>query len=738
MAAHDNNQGADIKSFPTANKFSLLRRLSITSLAAMLITAATLVFLYRQDQFSEHEEIAAYENEKIAIHLTHLLSDQINTLIFSSEGRDAQTLRANQNIDAFSAVLEAAREHHVAKLKIFNLSGIAVFSSVKEEIGTTSRHPDLLAKALRGEAQHKLEFHNTILVRSGELHDRYIADTYMPLTHAKKLIGAIEIYKDSTQMFNRFKTNSIQIAIIVFSAFTVLYAALFFYVRRTDRIVSKWQKLTTESEARYRSLFDNMLEGFAYCKMQHDDHNRPVDFVYLNVNESFKRLMGLQNVTGKPVSEIIPGIREHNPGLFEIYDQVALTGVPQKFDLDLKPIGKWLSISVYSSEKGFFVTVFDDITERKQLEAAKQEALGRLQKIASQVPGVVFQFKLHPDGSTCIPYASDAIRKIYRLGPEEVRENASRIFTAVHPDDFDGHMDSIRASAQYLIPWLNEYRVKFEDGTERWLFGNALPQREADGSTIWHGFITDITERKRIEEKLRKMTESLEVKVVERRKQVRTLSAQLAMTEERERRMLAQDLHDNLGQLLAIIKIKLTSLAAGLSQYSVNQIVELVDKADQSARMITMQLSPPILHTLGFAAALEGLREEMDRTFGLAVHIYNESDLKPLAIGMQAVLYRSVRELLINTAKHAKVSDANLSCLCDSSQVTLVVGDDGCGFDTAGFPDTLPERPSFGLRSIYERITNIGGKMEIDSSPGNGATITLTVPCFIAEKRGRR
>jgi len=120
-------------------------------------------------------------------------------------------------------------------------------------------------------------------------------------------------------------------------------------------------------------------------------------------------------------------------------------------------------------------------------------------KIISLVPGIIYQFCLRPDGSTCVPYASEAIREIYRLDPEEIREDASKAFIHVHPDDLESHLASILASARDLTPWQHEYRLKFDDGTVRWLFGNALPQREADGTTLWHGFITDITERKQAE-----------------------------------------------------------------------------------------------------------------------------------------------------------------------------------------------------------------------------------------------
>ncbi len=149
------------------------------------------------------------------------------------------------------------------------------------------------------------------------------------------------------------------------------------------------------------------------------------------------------------------------------------------------------------------LAVTRDITESRVSGTARQEALDRLQKIASRVPGVVFQFQMRPDGSSCFPFASEHIRDIYRVSPEEVREDASKVYAIIHPDDYDGTVASIQASGRDLTPWHHEYRVKFDDGTVRWLFGNSLPQREADGSVLWHGFITDITERKQAETDLR-------------------------------------------------------------------------------------------------------------------------------------------------------------------------------------------------------------------------------------------
>ena len=241
--------------------------------------------------------------------------------------------------------------------------------------------------------------------------------------------------------------------------------------------------------------------------------------------------------------------------------------------------------------------------------------------------------------------------------------------------------------------------------------------------------------RKQLEQQLQDMAAGLEEQVSQRTRQLRTASAQLTLTEERERRMLAQELHDNLGQLLAVIKIKLASLEPGSPQSSIDLILSLVDQADRSARMITRQLSPPVLGTAGLMPALEWLADEMQRQYQLVVYINIEREPELLSDEIHAVLYRSIRELLINVVKHATVKEASLSCLYDDSRLTWVVSDDGCGFDPAICQNSQLESRSFGLSSIRERITNIGGEMAIDSKPGNGTTITLSVPHSIAARR---
>ena len=128
-----------------------------------------------------------------------------------------------------------------------------------------------------------------------------------------------------------------------------------------------------ESEEHFRSLFENMLNGFAYCQM-HFEHDQPQDFTYLDVNHAFETLTGLKNVVGRKVSEVVPGLRESDPDVFEMYGRVALTGVPERLETFVDALGMWYSIAAYSPKKEYFVAVFEVISERKQAEEALRES----------------------------------------------------------------------------------------------------------------------------------------------------------------------------------------------------------------------------------------------------------------------------------------------------------------------------------------------------------------------------
>ena len=294
-------------------------------------------------------------------------------------------------------------------------------------------------------------------------------------------------------------------------------------------------------------------------------------------------------------------------------------------------------------------------------------------------------------------------------------------------------LEHAAAVLEKLIPLQRE--LQLDDG--RWYLRRVVPYRgdneRIDGVVVT---FTDISEARLAAETevktQRRATDSLEQKVRERTVQLRALAIELSLAEERERRSLAQDLHDDLGQVLAIVKHKLTALhgrerSAGI-EGELKSIEDLVDQANRSMRTLAFQLSPPVLHTLGLIPALEWLSEEMERVYSLKVHLSDDGAPKPLDEPSRTTLFRAVRELLINVAKHAGARMAELTCLRSGSCLTLAVSDDGGGFDYQKAIQAPAGSGGLGLVSLRERIEFIGGEMHVDSRPGDGTTITLIAP----------
>ena len=154
----------------------------------------------------------------------------------------------------------------------------------------------------------------------------------------------------------------------------------------TDR--RRMEQTLRNSERQYRLLFENMLNGFAYCKMLYDDQGRPTDFVYFAVNSAFERVTGMKAAVGKTATQLIPEIKERIPELFEIFDRVASTGAPEAFEIGLNPPGLSLSISAYSTLKGYFAAVFENITDRKKEEGAILQAKEQLTLLTEHLRNV--------------------------------------------------------------------------------------------------------------------------------------------------------------------------------------------------------------------------------------------------------------------------------------------------------------------------------------------------------------
>ena len=489
------------------------------------------------------------------------------------------------------------------------------------------------------------------------------------------------------------------------------------------------QEALTTSTQFVRSLIDSMQDGFLAVDPKG---------VHLDVNPALCRLTGFsrEELIGSGVPHAYWPPEQHEFILAE-FRRVS-QGAPGELELIfMRKNGERFPVMITPSAVrdgtgqivSYAVTV-KDVTERKQAEEVLAASQRRFRDIVNTTDGIVWEADARTFDFTFIS------RQAERLLGYPIADWLQPGFwvSKLHTEDRDWAPAYCLSCTERMMPHDFEYRFMAQDGRTVWLH-DIVTVVEENGAPRWlRGIMVDITHRKQVEQQLRDMAESLEFKVAERTAQLRRLSAQLAMTEERERRNLAQDLHDNLGQLLAVMKIKLTSISAGELQPLIDQMVALVAQADQAARNITQQLSPPVLYTLGLVPALQWLAEDIERVYGLMVHVDHDDCRRRLVDEVQAVLFRVARELLINVAKHAGVRDASLSCLCSGDRLILVVSDAGCGFEPADHLGAWPGYHSFGLRSIYERVANIGGEMEIDSSPGNGTTITLSVPHTIGEK----
>ncbi len=241
---------------------------------------------------------------------------------------------------------------------------------------------------------------------------------------------------------------------------------------------------------------------------------------------------------------------------------------------------------------------------------------------------------------------------------------------------------------------------------------------------------------------LRDVTEAkkAEARILADQKQLRALTTQLLSVEDQERRVIATELHDSVGQILAFIKIEMGELRREELPrqvlQTVNHIREQVNEAIRQTRTLTFEISPPELYTLGLESALEELTQRFSEERQIECTVKDTDDLKPLSDQMKTLLYRSVRELLVNAAKHAKATSVYIAVQKANRDVQITVKDDGVGFDTSRLEDRSPHGTAgFGLFSIRERLTHMGGSMYIESSRGQGTTVTLRAPLTDADSK---
>jgi len=245
-----------------------------------------------------------------------------------------------------------------------------------------------------------------------------------------------------------------------------------------------------------------MLNGFAYCRMLFNKSGKPVGFVYLDVNDVFEKLTGLKRtaVVGKNVTEVIPGINEQNPEVVETYGRVVLTGKPESFEVDFKPLGIWLMISVYRPEKGHFVAVFENITERKRTEQTLRDSEQRFRLLFEMCNDGAMLHGMSADGKpTPFVEVNEAICQRMGYSREE--------FQHLTPLDIDDPSENINR-IQTTDKFVRNGKIVFER-THIAKNGRRIPVEissrmlEIEGKSYALSMVRDISERKRMEQALR-------------------------------------------------------------------------------------------------------------------------------------------------------------------------------------------------------------------------------------------
>ena len=396
------------------------------------------------------------------------------------------------------------------------------------------------------------------------------------------------------------------------------------------------------------------------------------------------------------------------------------------------------------------VTWLAVVTWRRSVQLRRTKDL--LARIADQVPGVVFQYRLRPDGSRVFPYASEAIRTIYRLSPEEARKDASAATRLLHPDDAAQVFATIRDSAAALAPWIHEYRVRFPDGTVRWLRGNAVPQRESDGSTLWHGFITDITDAKQAELTL----QSLERKIQQTQK-LESLGvlaggiahdfnniltgiignaslATLELPDTSPVNAFLRAITDGAKQAADLCRQMLAYSGRGkfvIQTVSANRIVE------ETTKLLQLAISKHADLRLDLAPSLPAITADVTQIRQVIMNlVINASD----AIGSQPGVIRISTSLVRLDPSFATGSVIAPDPLA-GDYVCLEVSDSGCGmspetqakiFDP--FYTTKFTGRGLGLSAVLGILRGHKGALKIASEVGKGTTFTLCFPVASADE----
>ncbi len=333
---------------------------------------------------------------------------------------------------------------------------------------------------------------------------------------------------------------------------------------------------------------------------------------------------------------------------------------------------------------------------------------------------------------------NDYFYKMFRTTADQVggytMASAEYARRFVHPDEIAIVGEEVRKAKETSDPGYSrqfEHRIIYADGAAGYINVRFFIQKDAQGQTVrTYGVNQDITDRKLSEEVQRQLNVTLGQRTAlaeTRANQLQGLAVELIEAEERERRRVAELLHDDLQQMLSAAKMQLQAVSLNLSEPVLLYVEQLLQDSIDKSRRLSHELSPPVLNHSGLVAALKWLAARMEEQFGLQVEFEADADGQFDNEPVKVFMFRAVQELLFNIVKHAGVKIARVQICRKESNIVTTVSDRGRGFISEVLNSTS-EKAGFGLMSIRERASYIGGGLEIESTPGKGSRFTLTLP----------
>jgi PAS domain S-box-containing protein len=324
-------------------------------------------------------------------------------------------------------------------------------------------------------------------------------------------------------------------------------------------------------------------------------------------------------------------------------------------------------------------------------------------------------------------YWSDEIYRIFGLKPQEFGATYEAFLNSVHPEDREDVQQAVNKALYERQPYGIDHRIVHPDGSERIVHEQAEVTYDEDGKALrMMGTVQEITEQKQVEQELRASQEEL-----------RHLSAQLLEAQERERKRVARELHDGLGQTLSAMKFRIESTMGGLraeeqadSANSLSNLVSMAQQAVEEVRRISKNLWPSILDDLGLLPTISWFCREF-REMHPGIRIEQEIAIEECAVpaSLKIVIYRVLQEAMNNIAKHSQANRIELSLREEEGRLELTIHDNGTGFDTTQRVSQEGLDRGLGLASMTERTDLSNGLFAVESEPGVGTTIRASWKC---------